>query len=84
MVAFSIDNQVNMPFKNDDYKVVLRPSGLGVSDMVCALDLACENILVNIPETLYGFLAEEHCRFDWFGPFFCHLNLFESSKIVKL
>ena len=84
MIVFSVDNQINMSFEHDDDKVIFRSPGLGVPDVVLTLDFACENILVNISQSLYGFLAEEYRRFVRFGPFLCHMLSIVSPKIVKL
>ena len=77
MMFFSVDHNVNIALKDDDYKVIFRPSGRGIPDMIASLYFTGKDISVNVSDSFDGLLAEEYGGF--YG-LFVHLFIFWVHK----
>ena len=73
MMFFSVDYNVNIALKDDDYKVIFRPSGRGIPDMIASLYFTGEYVAVDVSGSLYGVLSE---KYGGFYGLFVHLFSF--------
>lgn len=73
MMFFSVDHNVNIALKDDDYKVIFRPSGRGIPDMIASLYFTGEYVAVDVSGSLYGVLSE---KYGGFYGLFVHLFSF--------
>ena len=73
MVLLSVYNNVNVALKDNDHKVISRPSGRGIPDVVASLYFTGEYIAVNISDSFYSLLTEEY---GGFYSLFVHLFSF--------
>ena len=73
MMFFSVDHNVNIALKDDDYKVIFRPSGRGIPDMIASLYFTGEYVAIDVSGSLYGVLSE---KYGGFYGLFVHLFSF--------
>ena len=73
MVLLSVYNNVNVALKDNDHKVISRPSGRGIPDMIASLYFTGEYVAVDVSGSLYGVLSE---KYGGFYGLFVHLFSF--------
>ena len=81
-MLLAVDDYTQFALQDEDHEMVLRPSGLGVSDMVSALDFAGEDIVVDITHALHAFLSEKYGRARVFMSDFLHFRCNLRANIV--